>query len=236
MARIAASPRLTMARRWNGPVAGTPGQLSLPPPGPADGDGRFPPVGVIHTRRSGGRPPRRWRPGPRRARRAAARRREVDGLGGRGVRVVGEVALAPASQLAVEPVKTAFDRQDQPGLVPPRLLEVLAIDRPQHPAAHGRRARRKADGLPLGISVAPGSPAARIAARNAAVAPAARPSGSRPARAPPARHSADVGRRSTSARLRPHAAQNTPTPGGSPQKGQTRALGSTPGCCQPCAP
>jgi hypothetical protein len=36
-----------------------------------------------------------------------------------------------------------------------------------------------------------------------------------------------VGSRATSARFRPHAVQNTPAPGGSPQNGQTRVLGST---------
>src|SRR5215218_5907395 len=60
----------------------------------------------------------------------------VDRLGGCAVDVAGEVTLPPAPELAVEPVKPAFDGQHQPGLVPSRFLEVLAIDRPHHPAAH----------------------------------------------------------------------------------------------------
>ena len=47
-----------------------------------------------------------------------------------------------------------------------------------------------------------------------------------------ASHSSRVGSCSTAARLRPHAAQNTPDPGGSPQNGQTRAPGSMTRWCQ----
>src|SRR4051812_50197990 len=48
-------------------------------------------------------------------------------------------------------------------------------------------------------------------------------------------HSARVGSCSTFERLRPHAAQNTPAPGGSPQNGQTRSLGCMGGILPPAA-
>src|SRR4051812_49777735 len=70
--------------------------------------------------------------------------------------------------------------------------------------------------------MAPGSPAACIASMKASTDPT------------PPRQPCAVGRRSTPARLRPHASQNTPGPGGTPQNGQTRALGSTAGSWQAC--
>ncbi len=78
----------------------------------------------------------------------------------------------------------------------------------------------------IGSFVVPGLPAARIASRNAPVASAGERAGAvaggepvAAAGAVPTRasHSARVGSRSIAARLRPHAAQNTPGPGGSPQ-------------------
>jgi hypothetical protein len=89
------------------------------------------------------------------------------------------------------------------------------------------------------VLVAPGSPAACIPARNAAVASAQRSAPGRGSALLAAladravSHSARVGKRSTAARLRPHAAQNIPTPGGSPQNAQTRTSLSMPRWCQP---
>src|SRR4051794_28187385 len=74
-----------------------------------------------------------------------------------------------------------------------------------------------------------------MAARKAAVAATQR-SASEPSSAAAAAgagsarvasHSARVGSRSTAPRLRPHAAQKTPAPGGSPQYGQTRSIATT---------
>src|SRR4051812_38502852 len=90
--------------------------------------------------------------------------------------------------------------------------------------------RRNARAWPDGSSTAPGLPAARISVTNASVASALRccsVSGASTGRA--ASHSARVGSCSTPARLRPHASQKTPAPGGSPQNGHTRIAPS----CQP---
>ena len=143
--------------------------------------------------------------------------------------VAREVALAPAAQLAVEPVQAAVHREHEAGLVAPGLLEVLAVDRPDDPAAQlggaaehaglAGRERRRAGAAPRvrrREHVEHGLTAAR---------PRGRGAGARSSPAPGASHSARVGSRSTAARLRPHAAQNTPSPGGSPQKGQTRVVG-----------
>ncbi len=105
-----------------------------------------------------------------------------------------------------------------------------------------RRKRPSFGASGIGHAPVPGEPAARIAARNAAVASAQRsasaPSGgpeacpvasARVAGSAPASHSARVGSRSTAARLRPHAAQNTAAPGGSPQNGHTRTVASIAG-------
>ena len=58
MARIAASPRLTMASRWNGRAIGAHAGCSFPDLRASEvaPTARFPPVGPIHTRRSAGAP------------------------------------------------------------------------------------------------------------------------------------------------------------------------------------
>src|SRR5215207_1055196 len=71
--------------------------------------------------------------------------RHLDRLRGDRVDELREVALAPAAQLAVEPVEPAVLAQHEPGLVAARLFEVLAFDRAHDPAAHrGRLPERRA--------------------------------------------------------------------------------------------
>ena len=166
--------------------------------------------------------------------------RHLDRVRSGSVDIPGIVALAPAPDLAFEAMEVPLDREHQTRLVAFRVIVGLLWTR-RSTHAGGRRVRRKPE--PLGnTSLVPGSPAACMAARNASVAAAQR-SATEPDDPPPATllpacvlsHSARVGSRSTAARLRPHAVQNIPTPGVSPQNGQTRTSLTIPALCQPTA-